>query len=409
MNDPSLEPVDAAKLEAYRVRARAFLDQYAATFSGAARTDLGPVQDLALGRAWQRLKSENGYAAITLPREYGGGGGTDIERIVFAEEENAYRFPTDYFRISLNNPVPIVARWATDEQKERLLPPAIRGDEIWCQLFSEPAAGSDLAALRLTARRQGDNWVLNGQKLWTSWAQYAAWGVIVARTDPDVPKHRGLTYFFLDMQSPGITVRPIPLLDGSDNINEVFFDEVVVPDQQRLGQPGDGFRIAIETLMIERYGVVDLWGYGANLKTIIDALGDCRIDGIEALHHPALGEVLADALVEEQALGEINRRAFEAIQAGRSPGPEGSINKLLIASKKQRLARAVMDLIGPDAVRLPHGVKPQDDIAASWLVSPLLRIAGGTDQILRNTIAERILELPQDYRPDKGVPFREIG
>lgn len=402
------EPAIDMDLDAYRDRARQFLGEHAPAFSGTHREGLSQAEDVALARTWQRLKSEHGFAAITLPKRFGGGGGSDLERIIFAEEEERYRLPTEYFRISLSNPVPIVAARCTDEQKARLLPPAIRGDDIWCQLFSEPAAGSDLAALRTSARPVGDRWILQGQKLWTSWAHLAEWGVIVARTDPALPKHQGLTYFFVNMRSPGITIRPVPLMSGAHQVNEVFFDEVEVPDAQRIGAVGDGFRVALETLMIERYGKTDPWGYGPDFSTILRALDGLELGGRPVQDHPLFVEGLADALVREQALREISRSAFEAIQNGRAPGPEGSINKLLISTGRQSVARLVMDLMGAQALTLPEGVFTQDNVTLSWLTAPLSRIAGGTDQILKNTIAERILHMPQDHRPDKGVPFKDL-
>jgi alkylation response protein AidB-like acyl-CoA dehydrogenase len=395
-------------IEAYRLRARAFLAEHAPRFSGAVRKGLTLEQDLVLARAWQKLKSEHGYAAVNLPKRYGGGGGTPLQKVAFAKEESEYDLPTTYYSISLGQPVPIMAAYATEEQKALLVPPAVRGETIWCQLFSEPAAGSDLAALRLSARREGDNWVLNGQKLWTSWAQLADWAVIVARHDPTLPKHQGLTYFFLDMRSPGVEVRPVELLSGSSHVNEVFFDNVVVPDSQRLGAVGDGFKVAIHTLMIERYSVMDLWGHGPEPAALIATLRDKTMNGRPALEDGAIREVLAQAIVESRALAEINRRAYVAMAAGQEPGPEGSITKLVTGLTRQRLARVVMDLVGPSSLTVTPDADPKQDFTESWISAPTLRIAGGTDQILRNTIAEKILGLPQDHRPDKGVPFNQI-
>jgi alkylation response protein AidB-like acyl-CoA dehydrogenase len=412
MSDTTQHDSDSGSLDEqlrdYRERVIRFLATNATRFSGAVRLGLTAEQDVALGRAWQRLKCESGFAAITVPARYGGAGGTQLQKIVFAEEESKYDLPTHYFAVSLSNPIPIMAAYALEEQKERLIPPAVRGETIWCQLFSEPAAGSDLAALRLSARLEGNQWRLNGQKLWTSWAQLADYGVIVARSDPSAPKHQGLTYFFLDMKSSGVRVRPIKLLSGSSHVCEVFFDDVMVPDDQRLGPVGGGFKVALHTLMIERYSVMDIWGHGPDLSALLAVLRDVELNGAPALVEPALRELITDAIIEERALTEINRRAFAAMQAGHEPGPEGSINKLLIANKRQKLARMVMDLLGPQALALVPGVTSHENFTASWLSAPLLRVAGGTDQILRNTIAERLLGLPQDHRPDKGVPFNQL-
>jgi alkylation response protein AidB-like acyl-CoA dehydrogenase len=401
-------PIMDEVIDVYREGVRTFLNRHAPNYSGVARHGLSVDADLALGRAWQRLKSEHGYAAITLPRALGGGGGTQLQKVIFNQEEAEYDLPVHYFGISLGQPIPIMVIYATEEQKAELVPPAIRGDTIWCQMFSEPAAGSDLAALRLSARRVGDNWVLNGQKLWTSWAHLSDWGIVLGRHDPSLPKHKGLTYFFVNMRSPGVRVRPVRLL-GPSHVNEVFFDDVVIPDSQRLGAVGDGFKLAIHTLMIERYSVMDRWGYGPDPAAVVRALKNRTSDAQPALRDPELRDALAQAIYEERALAEINRRAFAAMAEGQEPGPEGSITKLVTIVTRQRLARAVMNAAGPESLQRIPGAGPRTDFTESWITGSLSRIAGGTDQILRNTIAEKILGLPQDYRPDKGVPFNQIA
>ncbi|WP_189338468.1 acyl-CoA dehydrogenase [Sphingobium sp. SCG-1] len=394
---------DNSDIAVYRTKARAFLAEHAGNFSGDARKGLTEEEDLALGRRWQALKADHGYAAISMPTEYGGGGGTDMQKIVFSQEEAQYDLPTSYFAITMGMPVPIMIAHANEDQKRELMPKAIRGQELWCQLFSEPAAGSDLAALRLTARREGSNWVLNGQKLWTSWAQYCDWGIIVARHDATLPKHQGLTFFFVNMKAPGVTVRPVRML-APNHVNEVFFDEVLVPDSQRLGRVGDGFKVAIQTLMIERYSVTDSWGYGPDPLIL---LGEGNgLFGKNA--DPDLRDATARVLYEAEALGAINRRAFKAIVEGQEPGPEGSIAKLVLMASRQKFARVAMDAAGPESIERKPGCRTYERFTESWLLVPLSRIAGGTDQILRNTIAERILGLPQDYRPDKGIPFKDI-
>jgi alkylation response protein AidB-like acyl-CoA dehydrogenase len=406
-------PSDQADIDIYRTTARAWLAHHAPHFVGDARRGLSIDQDLALGRAWQALKSDHGYATITLPRAYGGGGGTELQKIVFGEEELRYDLPTVYFGVSLGMPVPMMLRYADDEARQRLLNRAIRGDDIWCQLFSEPAAGSDLAALRLRATPATvdgvEGWVLDGQKLWTSWAQYAAWGIVVARTDPNVAKHAGLTFFYLDMASPGIEVRPVRKLAGESEINEVFFNNVFVPDAQRMGPVGAGFRVAIETLMIERYSVSDEALSGPALETFLQLAETARIAGRRAIEDGEVRQLIADTLVERQGLRSIHRRALEAIGEGREPGPEGAIRKLLLARRRQALGAAAIDLMGPDGVALAEHGSTVQDFAWSWIDSPGPRIAGGTDEILRNTIAEKVLGLPQDHRPDKGVPFNKIA
>lgn len=397
-----------ADLVTYRTKARTWLADNAPGFSGEARRCLSPQQDLALGRAWQALKAANGYAAITLSPRHGGGGGDELAKIVFTEEELHYDLPTDYFLIGLNNALPIFLRYAPEDYRDRLAPPAIRGEQVWCQLFSEPAAGSDLAALRLKAVRDGDGWRLSGQKSWTSWAHVADWGVIVTRTDPTLAKHAGLTYFFVDMHAPGIEVRQIRRLVGESEVCEVFFDDVFVPDSQRLGKIGDGFRVAIETLMIERYGgVIDETVGGPPLEDFIALVGRSALNGRPAIQDGQIRAAIADALVERRGLRSIYRRALAAVSAGKEPGPEGAIRKLLAGRTRQQLGKLAIDLLGAEGVRLDPEGSCKLDFASSWL-DPVARIAGGTDEILLNTLAEKMLGLPQDHRPDKGVPFNQI-
>ncbi|WP_041770752.1 acyl-CoA dehydrogenase family protein [Metapseudomonas resinovorans] len=392
------------ELKLYRERARAWLAEHAPRYSGQARHGLPFEDDLALARAWQAHKVQHGYGCITLPREFGGAGGSELEKVIFCEEEMRYDLPLVYFSISLNNPLPIFLRYAPDAWKQKLGPATVRGELIWCQLFSEPSAGSDLASLRLKAVPTEGGWLLSGQKVWTSWAQIADWGVVVARTDPSLPKHAGLTYFFLDMKSPGITVQPIHRLGEEKDLNEVFFDEVFVPDEQRLGEINGGFKVAVETLMIERYAVTDESGYGPTLENFVDLAGNARLNGRPALEDGEVRARIAEVFVERQGLRAIHRRALEAFARGQAPGPEGAIRKLLLGRTRQSLGAMAMDMLGANGAQLaPHG-HAVTDFARAWL-DPSLRIAGGTDELLLNTLAERVLGLPQDHRPDKGIPF----
>lgn len=395
-------------LDRYRERAVQWLAEHAPKYSGKVRHGLSFEQDLTLARAWQALKADHGYACITLSTEFGGGGGSELEKVIFCEEEMRYDLPLIYFSISVNNPLPIFLRYAPQAWRERLGPATVRGDLIWCQLFSEPAAGSDLASLRLKAVPVEGGWLLSGQKVWTSWAQIADWGVVVARSDPSLPKHAGLTYFFLNMKSPGVTVQPIRRLGDEADLNEVFFDEVFVPDEQRLGEVNGGFKVAVETLMIERYAVTDESGYAPPLEAFIQLAGETRIDGRTALDDGEVRARIADAYVQRQGLRAIHRRALAAFANGKEPGPEGAMRKLLLGRTRQSLGAAALDLLGANGVRLRPGGHAPTDFARAWL-DPSLRIAGGTDELLLNTLAERILGLPQDYRPDKGKPFNAPG
>jgi len=401
----TLQPMD--DIDAYRTTARAWLSVHAPKF--VARGGALPVEEkLALGRRWQALKASAGYSGIALPKPYGGAGGTELQRVTFADEELAYDLPTVFFGVSLNMTVPTFAIYGRESARLELIPKAIRGEEIWCQLFSEPGAGSDLAGLRLTAKRHADGWLLNGQKVWTSWAQFSEWGYIATRTDPDLPKHKGLTCFYLKMNSPGIEIRPIKRIGCDQEINEVFFNDVFVPDTQRLGEVNGGFQVIITTLMIERFALSDAFGFGPPLGDFITLAQRTSVRGRPAIEEGVVRSAIASSYIDWLGQGTINARAMAAMTAGGEPGPEGSIRKLLAGQSRQRLSTLATDLIGVDALELDPAANERSDFTQSWMDVPQLRIAGGTDDILRNTIAEKILGLPQDYRPDKGVPFNQI-
>jgi alkylation response protein AidB-like acyl-CoA dehydrogenase len=408
------EPIEALpELGAYRQQARKWLAENAPAFSGDVRKGLSFEEDLALGRQWQARKVEGGFACINLPAEYGGAGLTELHKIVFGEEELKYLLPTEYFVISTAQLMAIFLRYAPEEARNDLGPKAIRGEQIWCQMFSEPGAGSDLAAVRLKAERHSqdgvDGWLLNGQKLWTSWAQVADWGFIVARTNSDGPKHAGITCFYADMHSDGISVRPIRRMAGHDDVNEVFFDNVFIPDTQRLGEEGRGFAVAMEMLMIERVaGVYDESIGGMSLNALFEHAQQYDIAGAPAIADGEIRATLLEAYIERQGLRSIYRRGMAAVGNGQEPGPEAGIRKLIMGRARQRLGALALDLMGPDGVEMNPDGDFRTDFAWSW-IDPAGRIAGGTDEVLLNTIAERVLGLPQDHRPDKNKPFKELS
>lgn len=385
----------------YRKQARSFLERHAADYGWDARRNMTLAQEIDLAKRWQGVKAANGYAAITWPKQYGGAGGTELEKIVFSTEEAHFGFPAGLLAITLGMPVPMMLHHATQEQKERYVPPAVRGEEMWCQLFSEPGAGSDLAAARLRARREGQDWVLNGQKTWSSYAQFCDFGIIVARTDPEAAKHKGLTFFFVNMKAPGVTVRPIKLLHEHEDVNEVFFDDVRIPDANRLGAVNDGFRMAILTLMMERY-VAAASDDGPPLSSLLDLANARQLRGKPAIEDGRVRSAIAHAYATQRGLSAIHERALEELTAGREPGPEGSIHKLASARERHAMATLALDLLGPGGVAYDRHAKTRTDYMMSWIDGPTLRIAGGTDEMLLNTIAEKILGLPQDHRPDKA-------
>ncbi|KTE25091.1 MULTISPECIES: acyl-CoA dehydrogenase family protein [unclassified Sphingopyxis] len=396
-------------LEAYRARAATWLESMVPAFGKAARKGLSEADDLALARRYQAAKFEAGYAGINWPVEYGGQGLGHLEKVTFDSEEMKHGFPNAYFGISLGMPVPILMQFGEDKAfvKERVLK-ALRGEEIWCQLFSEPAGGSDLAGLRTKAEPDGNGWKINGQKVWTSWAQYSDYGVIVVRTDPNVPKHKGLTYFWVDMKAPGVTVRPIRLAGGDSHVNEVFFDDVKVDDDHRMSPVGGGFAVAMATLMIERYVATDSGGFGPHLDLFVELAKATLINGKPAIADGRIRQQIARNYAMRNGLNSITARAMAMMQAGMVPGPEGSLNKLVSVRSRQKLSELAIDLQGNDGFAFDDHASQKEDWTSSWINAPTGRIAGGADEMLLNTIAEKILGLPQDHRPDKGVPFNQI-
>lgn len=395
--------------EEFRARARSWLESVAPTFGRDARRGLTVEQDLEMGRKYLAARFDAGFAGINWPVDMGGQGLTHIEKVIFDTDEMSFGMPTGYFAISLGMPVPILIRYGEDREwvRERVIK-ALRGEEIWCQLFSEPAGGSDLAGLRTRAEQDGNGWKLNGQKLWTSWAQYSDYGVIVARNDPTQAKHKGLTYFWVDMKAPGVEVRPIKLAGGDSHVNEVFFDDVKLTDGQRMGAVGAGFAVAMTTLMIERYTATDSAGFGPHLDLFVDSVRKLEVNGRPALKDGRVRSAIARNHAMRAGLESITARAMLMMQAGMEPGPEGSLNKLVSVRSRQKLSELAIDLAGNAGLHFEPHASQKEDWTSSWINAPTGRIAGGADEMLLNTIAERILGLPQDHRPDKGVPFNQI-
>ncbi|HEY8696184.1 MAG TPA: acyl-CoA dehydrogenase family protein [Rhizomicrobium sp.] len=359
-------------------------------------------------RDWQAKKAKAGYARITWPKEVGGLGGTPIQQVIFSQEEGKFDVGGNSpFAIGLGMCIPTLMAYCGKETIARYVGPAIKGDEIWCQLFSEPAGGSDVAGLRTRAEKKGDNWIVNGQKIWTSGAHYSDYGLLITRTDPNVPKHKGLTMFFLDMKSPGVEVRPIKQANGMQEFNEVYFTDVAIPDGQRLGAVGDGWNVSLTTLMNERMSI------GARLATGFPEMFDfcanlITEDGL-AIDDRATRSKLAGWAVKASGLKYTSYRAISALSKGDRPGPENSIGKLVAGSMLQDIAMYAMDLQGAAGVFTGDAEQEaRGQFQQILLSSPSMRIAGGTDEILRNIIAERVLGLPGDIRVDKDVPFNKI-
>ena len=363
------------------------------------------IDNLESAKNWQKKKYDAGWAMLHWPKEYGGIAASAIERIIWAEEESKFDVPKGIFEIGLGMCGPVMMEYATEEQKSRYLPSMAEGNEIWCQLFSEPSAGSDVAGLRSKAVQNGDKWVINGQKVWTSGAHFSDYGILVVRHDPNLDKHKGMTFFFVDMKSPGIEVKPIKQITGGSSFNEVYFTDVVIPDSQRLGAIGDGWKVAITTLMNERLAVGD--ADGADVEEAFKWAKTQDDSGEALINNRAARESIADWYCEANGLKNTKLRTMSALSKGQTPGPEASITKIVSANKLQDIGN-----FGIDSLDMAGMLKPEDSdvlkFQGAWLGAPGLRIAGGTDEILKNVIAERVLGLPQDIRADKNVAFKDI-
>ena len=331
-----------------------------------------------------------------------------MEQVIWRQEEARFETPPDVYAIGHGMLGPTLMAHGTAEQKARTLREMARGQVVWCQLFSEPDAGSDLAGLRTSAVRDGDGWVLNGQKIWSTLARFSDFGMIVTRTDPEAPKHAGLTYFFLDMHAPGIEVRPIRQINGASGFNEVFFSDVRVPDANRLGAVGDGWRVALTTLMNERVAIGAGPG-GARMRELFRLARQARLGGRPAIEDRAVRQRLADFYIRSKGLQYTGYRTLSALSRGATPGPEGSIGKAVGAPLGQEIASFAMELQGAMGAIVDPELAPQEALwQEAYLGAPGLRIAGGTDEILRNIIAERVLGLPAEIRVDKDRPFRDV-
>lgn len=336
-------------------------------------------------RNWQRRLAEGRWAGVHWPEEYGGRGSTVTESAIFFEELGRAGAPLPANALGLLLAGPTIMTWGTPEQKERFLGNIVTAEEIWCQGFSEPEAGSDLAALRTRAVRDGDGWRISGQKVWTSSAQFSDWCMLLARTDVDAPKHKGITYFLLDMSAPGVQVQPLRQMTGESEFNELFLDDVRVDDAHVLGGVGNGWRVALTTLMNERAGLA--FFLQVRMRQLLDSLIAAVSERGEVTDDVC--ERLGDLHVRTELLRLTAYRGLTTTEKYGEPGPEGSVTKWLWSETNQLIVQAAVDLLGPDAL-LP---------SSNWSYE-LLRargnsIEGGTTEILKMIIAERVLGLPK--------------
>jgi alkylation response protein AidB-like acyl-CoA dehydrogenase len=380
-----------AEAEAFRAEFRAWLDKH---LTDEIRADAGSSMDpgaegLERLRTWNRILADARYAAIAWPEEWGGRGAGLMEQVVFAEEMDRAGAPGTLNLLGLSNIAPAIIEHGTDGQKRRLLPRMLRGDDIWCQGFSEPNAGSDLASLRTSAVRDGDCWIVNGQKTWTTLGHIANWCELLVRTNPDAPKHKGISCLLVDMTVPGVEVRPLITITGEIEFNDLFFTEVRVPVDQTLGPVNEGWRVAMTTLAYERATVAKLHlGLRAKVGRLLTLARETPgHGGRTAADDPVLRQKLARVYLEAELLKLISDRAISAELHGRPMGPEGSIAKLVWSETEQHLTEVAADVLGPDAL--------SGQWARDRVYSRALTIAGGTTQVNKNILAQRILGLPR--------------
>ncbi len=357
------------------------------------------AERVELIREWQRRLHRAGLAAVSWPIEHGGRGANVVQQLVFNAELARHRAPDPVNRSAINQLGPTIIQWGDDAQRAYYLPRILSGDDVWCQGFSEPDAGSDLASLRTRAVVEDDGFVVSGQKIWTSKAQYADWIYILARTDPDAPKHDGISFLVVDLRSPGIEVRPIRQITGAAEFNEVFFDDVRVPRANLVGPLHDGWRVANSTLGYERVGQSRTHRIERRLSIVLGLATDEDSDGSCAMDDPLVRDHVVRFAAQVEALRQIAAQATAAGVLGVAPGPEASVAKLLTSEVDQAMAGFGLDLAGPAGVlqRGSPGAAKQGNVALSYLLMRAATLGAGTSEIQRNVIGEKVLGLPRDH------------
>jgi len=395
MSDTATLSKDEA--EAFRERCRAFLSEHAKP---------GARRDLEAARSFQAALAEAGLAGLTYDTEFGGAGLTLEHERIFRQVAQEFPAMTGELVISHGMCLPVLNEFGTDEQKRRYMPDNIAARTVWCQMFSEPGAGSDVASLQTRADRDGDEWVLNGQKVWTTLAHRSDYGVIVARTDPEQPKHAGISMFIVDLKAPGVEIRPIHQIDGGSHFNEVFFTDVRIPANNLLGEMNNGWRQATAMLMYERVAIGSM-GSGAISQPMYDLLlGAAKATG--RLDDPVIRDELMKVYAMETTKSLVAMRTRAELKAGKAPGPGGSLGKLYSSVISWRFREIAMEIAGAGSQAWEPGDALGQMMQSVVLNSFQAGIAGGTDEIQRNIIGDRVLGLPRDISVDTNVPFREL-
>jgi alkylation response protein AidB-like acyl-CoA dehydrogenase len=359
--------------------------------------ELDQDKRFAIQLQWQKKLFAGGWVGIHWPKEYGGRGATVVEQVIYQQEMARIRAPGVANPLGISIVGPTLMHWGTEEQKKRYIPKILSAEEIWCQGYSEPGAGSDFASLQTRAVEEGDYFVVNGQKVWTSYAHQAHYCILVVRTDPHAPKHKGLSYLLVDMKSPGITVRPLVQITGDAEFNEVFFEDVRVPKANLVGEKNQGWQVAVTTLMFERANFGIVFQLEPLLRQLTEVAKRMRLDGHTAAADPAVRQKIAQFYTEIQAIKYNGFRQLTRQLKGAPPGPEGSIGKLAASELYVRIVHFATELLGPYsqcALGEERGVQ-RGYWSRRALGSRLYTIAGGTSEIMRNIIGDRVLNLPK--------------
>ncbi len=401
MSDTTLSPAEA---EEFRARCRAFLDEHATGISLGGDPDPRGAKRMEYAKTFQGALTDAGLAGLVYPTEYGGQGLTKAHDRIWREEYANYPDMTSELTISHGMCLPMLNEYGTHEQKSAYLADVIAARTVWCQMFSEPGAGSDVASLQTRAERDGDTWVINGQKVWTTTAHLCEWGIIIARTNPEVPKHAGISMFIVPMDAEGVEIRPINQIDGGQHFNEVFFTDVSIPADNLLGELNNGWNMATAMLMYERVAIGTGTTSGINTPRSDQLIEEATKRGI--ITDSVIRQKLMRLREMETTASLVKMRTRAELQAGKTPGPGGSLTKLIGTNIGYMYRDLSLEVVGPSSVAWDDGG------SATWQRNALTilqaGIAGGTNEIQRNIIGDRVLGLPRDIDASKGVPFKEL-
>ena len=404
MSDAETESLDPAEAEAFRERCIEFLDTNA-TGLPAYDPETRGTETMAATRSFQKKVAEAGLAGLEYDKVYGGAGLTRGHLRIWRDVYARYPDMTSELTISHGMALPVLNQFGSEEQKKRFMPRNISVEDLWCQMFSEPGAGSDVASLQTKAIRDGDQWMINGQKVWTTLAHHSQYGILIARTDPDVPKHAGISMFIVDMAAPGVEIRPIHQIDGNKHFNEVFFTDCRIPADWLVGELNGGWKQAIAMLMFERVAIGTGSKGGISTPHAKRLVVEARKRG--TWDDPLVRQQLMDIYANETAKSLVSMRTRAELKAGRAPGPGGSLGKLHGAIIAKKMRSAIPAVVGESVMAWTD--EGDQQWSQAILATYMSTIAGGTDEIQRNIIGDRVLDLPREPSVDRNVPFSELN